>query len=316
MVKSVLSKFFGHIMNTKILVFVVVVIALIHQITASARPVEGANLNEHNAPEHNAPEHNAPERNSSKNGDGTHTETVDGMSIKVPNDSHIERGNSGLEIVKNHESGNTKESGPKRESQTSNKTTSEKHDISIREKHEHGEHPIGNEYHDSRNKKINHKKEKNETFYRHAPGVVIGSGIKETVANIVDKYNNATGKLVYITSGVRNAHRQAAAMFTKFQMGSSGNVYSNKTALKQIHDAYISNISHGKNATVKAMERVIQKQVTSGVMISRHLSSKAIDCRSKGLSKHEISTLERIIKESGGVVIREGRPPHLHIQFP
>lgn len=64
------------------------------------------------------------------------------------------------------------------------------------------------------------------------------------------------------------------------------------------------------------MTSVIQEQVGKGKFISSHLHSTAVDFQDKLFTAEEIKALKKACKDNGAtVVIAEGQPKHLHVQF-
>lgn len=64
------------------------------------------------------------------------------------------------------------------------------------------------------------------------------------------------------------------------------------------------------------MATVIRRQVGRHRYISSHLVATAVDLRKVGLDAKEKAALVKAAKDAGGtIVIDEGSPPHLHVQF-
>ncbi len=70
---------------------------------------------------------------------------------------------------------------------------------------------------------------------------------------------------------------------------------------------------------VNAITRVIEGQVSRGVLISLHLQGRAVDVRSVTMTSEQRQIFERLARQTGARVFpenehREG--PHYHVQFP
>jgi hypothetical protein len=121
-----------------------------------------------------------------------------------------------------------------------------------------------------------------------------------------------------VTSGTRNAGAQARAMYDKFAAGASGSDYANQQAMRQIRQAYRDGMANGqtRDQIIANMTAVIENQVNRGIYISPHMTGRGADIRTRDLSPDERQRLEQIVRDEGGTPLPEGRPPHLHIQFP
>ncbi|EYF07964.1 Very large tegument protein [Chondromyces apiculatus DSM 436] len=150
------------------------------------------------------------------------------------------------------------------------------------------------------------------------PGVTLPPGVKEKVTRIADGYFRRTGKPLVVTSGVRDAVSQADAMYDLFRLGADvDTLYRNKGALREIQRAYNAGraASRPEGVVVAAMGEVIRRQVESGVYISAHLRSGAVDVRNRDMSLSEKRALLDAVLEVGGVTaLEETRPPHYHLQ--
>jgi hypothetical protein len=141
--------------------------------------------------------------------------------------------------------------------------------------------------------------------------------LETQIAGIAANFTRLTGKRLFITSGVRNARGQAAAMYDKFRAGSNGSDYANQPALREIRQTYLRDVDRrSRSEVIHAMTEVIARQIQRGVFISRHLSGRAFDIRSVDISAPDRAALDRIVHEQGGQLLPEGHPPHIHIQLP
>jgi hypothetical protein len=121
-----------------------------------------------------------------------------------------------------------------------------------------------------------------------------------------------------VTSGKRSPRNQAKAMFDKFYLRDPkmGTLYKNRAAYTEIKKEYDGPDSgRSRDDIERAMAIIIERQVAKGVYLSRHLTGKAVDVRSVGLSAQDVRRIKEAVKREGGTVIEEGIPPHLHLQF-
>lgn len=150
--------------------------------------------------------------------------------------------------------------------------------------------------------------------YTVKAGVILKPEERKFVAAVAKDFN---GTLV-VTSGYRGPKRQAAAMYTKFKVGGSYHIYIQAAAAKAVHDAYANGIKsgHSKESVIQSMAAVMEDQEKKGIYLSRHMRSTAIDFRTFNLTTHQKKELEAACKKNGAkVILLEGHPPHLHVQF-
>ena len=153
--------------------------------------------------------------------------------------------------------------------------------------------------------------------YTVKAGVVLDAAATAYVAKVADAFYLATGKEVVVTSAYRSPEEQAAAMYGKF-VGSEWNIYKDKGALTEIHSVFLNDqaMRKSREQTISDMSEVIQRQVGQHRYISSHLVATAVDLRKVGLSSADKTALIKAARDAGGrIVIDEGSPPHLHVQF-
>ncbi|WP_437876412.1 hypothetical protein [Sorangium sp. So ce513] len=153
--------------------------------------------------------------------------------------------------------------------------------------------------------------------YQVLPGVTLPANIAAKVEQIDRGYARRTREHLVITSGTRDAHRQARAMFTKMRLGEDIlQLYRNKAAAREIKKAYQANARKPPEQVVAAMEAVIQDQIDRGIYISAHLRRGAVDVRNRTMSpKQKRAFLESTAEVGGVLVIDESTPPHYHLQI-
>ncbi|WP_437589517.1 hypothetical protein [Sorangium sp. So ce1000] len=153
--------------------------------------------------------------------------------------------------------------------------------------------------------------------YEVLPGVTLPAKIAAKVERIDKGYARRTREHLVITSGTRDANRQARAMFTKLRLGEDLlQLYRNKAAVQEIKKAYQANSRKPPEQVVAAMESVIQDQIDRGIYVSAHLRRGAVDVRNRTMSPKEKRAFLESAAEVGGVlVIEETTPAHYHLQI-
>ena len=147
--------------------------------------------------------------------------------------------------------------------------------------------------------------------YQVNPGILMTDALRPQLQTLADRYHQATGNDLFVTSGYRPPERQANAMFDLIQQHGTGYVrdlYANKTAVDQIISAY-QNTNGSRGEAVAAMTRTINNQVGHGTYISSHLRSQALDFSTDA----NFSALSRVVQGMGGTILDEGN--HYHVQF-
>ncbi len=150
--------------------------------------------------------------------------------------------------------------------------------------------------------------------YTVKPGVVLKPEEKRFVAAVAADF----AKPLVVTSGYRGPDKQATAMYVKFKVGGSYHIYRQAAAAKAVHDIYESGVKVGKDRAtiIRSMAKVMTDQERKGIYISRHMQATAVDFRTFDLSIAERRQLEDICRKHGAkVLLAEGHPVHLHVQF-
>ena len=129
-----------------------------------------------------------------------------------------------------------------------------------------------------------------------------------------DAVRAETGYRINVTSGYRDAGRQASAMYDNMAKGTEA-PYKNKVAYNEIRAAYNEGRKADLNKAeiVADMTAVIQAQVDRGIFISRHQISKGLDISTppKGIASDVLQAIRNHPQVES--VLREGN--HYHIQF-
>ncbi|MGK3968600.1 hypothetical protein WMF38_31010 [Sorangium sp. So ce118] len=153
--------------------------------------------------------------------------------------------------------------------------------------------------------------------YEVLPGVTLPAKIAAKLEQIDRGYARRTREHLVITSGTRDANRQARAMFTKLRLGEDLlQLYRNKAAVQEIKKAYQASSRKPPEQVVAAMEAVIQDQIDRGIYVSAHLRRGAVDVRNRTMSsKERRAFVESAAEVEGVLVIEETTPPHYHLQI-
>jgi len=150
------------------------------------------------------------------------------------------------------------------------------------------------------------------------PDVTLADAVSDKVEAIDDAYFRRTGKHVTVTSGTRDASRQAKAMYKMLRLGGDVlKLYRNKDAAREIKRAYDAGRAAGKapDDVVSSMYSVLQSQIARGVYISAHLRAGAVDIRSRDMSSAEKRAFVAAVADARGVtLLEESTPPHFHLQ--
>ncbi|MEZ0324777.1 MAG: hypothetical protein ACAH95_02635 [Fimbriimonas sp.] len=153
--------------------------------------------------------------------------------------------------------------------------------------------------------------------FRVAGDIPIPERVEQKVEKIAKKVFERSGKRVVVTSAARTPQRQADAMRIKLDLGESPRrLYANKRAAGEIENAYSWAKKSGLpvEQVTETMAMVIQRQMDSGIFISRHLKEGAVDFRSRDLSAREKRVVRIAAAEEGAKVALESTPPHFHIE--
>ena len=151
------------------------------------------------------------------------------------------------------------------------------------------------------------------------PDVTLPDPVADKVDAIDEGYFRRTGKHVTVTSGTRDAARQAKAMYKMLRVGGDPmQLYRNKEAAREIKQAYERARAAGKapDDVVASMYEVLRGQITRGVYISAHLRAGAVDVRSRDMSSSDKKAFVAAVNEAKGVtLLEESAPPHWHLQI-
>lgn len=155
--------------------------------------------------------------------------------------------------------------------------------------------------------------------YRVLQDVTLADAVADRVDAIDDAYAKRSGKHVTVTSGTRDAARQAKAMYKMLRLGGDPvRLYRNKEAAREVKQAYETARAAGKpqDDVVAAMYDVLRAQIARGVYISAHLRAGAVDIRSRDMSPADRKAFLAAVSGVSGVsLLEESTPPHFHLQI-
>jgi hypothetical protein len=153
--------------------------------------------------------------------------------------------------------------------------------------------------------------------YSMLPGVTLSPEVAARVEQMDEAYFGKTRKRLVITSGTRDAARQAKAMYKVMKLGGDiVRLYKNKAAATEIKQAYDRTAGKTPDEVVSAMYDVIRGQIQRGVYISAHLRAGAVDIRNRTMSVLEKKAFVESMAGIGDVrVLEEFSPPHFHVQI-
>ncbi|MDO8434197.1 MAG: peptidoglycan-binding domain-containing protein [Candidatus Binatus sp.] len=138
--------------------------------------------------------------------------------------------------------------------------------------------------------------------------IELTSEARSFMENLAERYYLETGMDLTVTSGTRTARSQAEAMYTNMRNGQDPrNLYSNYEAADEIWTAYNHQQTTGASRydAVDAITRVIEGQVSRGVLISQHLRARAVDVRNRTMTSEQRDTFERLARDAGARASRE-----------
>jgi len=153
--------------------------------------------------------------------------------------------------------------------------------------------------------------------YTTKGAITVPPSLKPQLKKIADAYHKATNKDIVVTSAKRTAVSQASALYVRFSKGGNVNDYVKQTEAKAVKKAYDDAVKAKKDkaAIIKAMEQELANQIKQGKYLSSHLSSKALDVRSKDMSAAEKKAFLKACKAVASKCLVEGAPQHFHLQF-
>lgn len=115
---------------------------------------------------------------------------------------------------------------------------------------------------------------------------------------------------LHVTSGVRDAGRQAEAMLVKYRAGGA----------KALYDLYAADSTITKLVKTKATgaewTKVLKAEVAAGARITKHMGGGSLDIQTKTLTGAQVQKLLAAVKAMGATYIQESTPPHLHVDLP
>ncbi|MET3722330.1 hypothetical protein [Sphingomonas trueperi] len=150
--------------------------------------------------------------------------------------------------------------------------------------------------------------------FTSSPGIDLTPAATRSANALHDAVQSATGYAIHVTSGRRGPDRQAAAMYGNLADNSSPR-YANQAAFNEVRDAYLSGKRDGlgRAAIVDRMAKVLQRQVDRGVLISRHMSDRALDIRMPPAASRQAvvaAIRDNPLVQSVGI-----EDDHLHVQL-
>lgn len=111
---------------------------------------------------------------------------------------------------------------------------------------------------------------------------------------------------VVVTSGVRTPAAQAAAMFTKIELGEDlTKLYKNRQFALDVTAAH---------PDAAAAAEIIQRYAAAGGG-STHLRGVGIDLRTRDLTTAQRNQLQQAVEDMGSYALYEPTPPHMHIEL-
>jgi Arc/MetJ family transcription regulator len=154
-------------------------------------------------------------------------------------------------------------------------------------------------------------------FKKKTAAVILPSAVEKKAGEVADAFFAQTQKEIVITDGLRTAADQAERVLVKIQLHDLS-IFLNQKAAQEIKQAHDIAVAAGKSKTqvLAAMTAVIESQIARKVFISKHLSGRAFDVRSKDMTPKQQTVFKQVVQHVGDVsMILEGKPPHFHLQL-
>lgn len=146
--------------------------------------------------------------------------------------------------------------------------------------------------------------------FEHSAGLDLPDEVVAQANALSDTLVKTTGHQIHVTSGRRDARRQATAMYNNYLQGKPPR-YANVAAHAEVLRAFSRGRRnlHGRDAVIESMAIILANQMRRGIYLSRHMRSMAIDIRMP--PANVVSAIRRHPSvQSVGV-----EDDHLHIQF-
>lgn len=154
--------------------------------------------------------------------------------------------------------------------------------------------------------------------YTTAGAVSLAPEVARRIAEVADTFHRQTNKQLVLTSGTRDAARQADAMVEAMRLGADVvRLYRDKGAAREIREAFDGARAErlAPRDVVARVEATIRDQIARGTYVSAHLRAGAVDVRSRGMTAVERATFVAAARACGFSVLEETAPPHFHLQL-
>lgn len=154
-------------------------------------------------------------------------------------------------------------------------------------------------------------------FTKKTSSVILTPAVEKKADEIADAFFAQAKKNIVVTDGSRTAADQASRVFDKIKAHDLS-IFLNQKAAQEIKQAHDIAVAAGKSKAkvLEAMTAVIEDQIKRKVFISKHLTGRAFDVRSKDMTAQHKKVFKQVVQHMGGVsMIEEGKPPHFHIQL-
>jgi hypothetical protein len=154
-------------------------------------------------------------------------------------------------------------------------------------------------------------------FKKKSAAVILPPAVEKKAGEVADAFFAQTQKDIVITDGLRTAADQAERVLVKIQLHDLG-IFLNQKAAQEIKQAHDIAKAAGKSKAqvLAAMTAVIEGQIARKVFISKHLTGRAFDVRSKDMTPKQQAIFKQVVQQVGGAsMILEGKPPHFHLQL-
>ena len=129
--------------------------------------------------------------------------------------------------------------------------------------------------------------------------------LSDSAVAFLDALVATVGFSIVVTSGTRSYEEQAAAMAEDVAAGKDlYKVYTNKSQKKLLDELMA--------AYEDDWPAIIERYTLAGVVLSWHLSGRAVDIRTRDLTKEQVQALIDAARDLGADPLDEG--DHLHVE--
>ncbi|MFH2057074.1 MAG: hypothetical protein ABIJ61_14035, partial [bacterium] len=126
-------------------------------------------------------------------------------------------------------------------------------------------------------------REDSKSDYLLLNGVALNDYLETRIAEIAARFRALTELKLVVTDGLRTPAQQAKLLHSRLSRGARLDIYRNQKLAGELAEVFAASRS-SESETIAALTAVIEAQVAKGEFISKHLTGRAVDVRSVGLT--------------------------------